>query len=229
MTSNLDSQRQFSYGDTISSQSRPRTQHRTEISRSFDPQLHSTAVGASSSLNMRHTRAPGRVHYSDTVLYLGGQPGKTSPTRHVMSASSRVSSRDRGHSIQTNLPNGISSFSSNDIKYTHQPAATSSLNHGSSHQLSSSTVRRDDVMGGRSFPRGQEVMDANDDDDDVLMVDDLDTSPQSLSDDLLVGGASSYGDLRLNEEGGELSDISELLVVQPPQPRPATSVSEEPL
>ena len=126
---------------------------------------------------------------------------------------SGVSSRDRGiRSIQTNLPNGIRSFSSNDIKYTHQPAATSSFNHGSSHQLSSSTARRDDVMGGRSFPRGQEVVDANDD-DDVLMVDDLDTSPQSLSDDLLVSGASSYGNLRLKEEDGELSDISELLVV----------------
>jgi hypothetical protein len=75
-------------------------------------------------------------------------------------------------------------------------------------------------MDGWSFPRGQEVMD--DDDSDVLMADDLDTSPQNLSDDLLVGGAS-YGDLRLQEDG-ELSDISELLVMSP-QPRPATSVS----
>ena len=161
-----------------------------------------------------HKRAPGRVHYSDTVLYLGGQPGKTSLSRH----NSGISSRDRGHSIQTNLPNGISSFSSNDFKYTHQPTATSSLNHGS-HRLSS-TVRRDDVVDGRNFPQGQEVVD----DGDVLMVDDLDTSLQSLSDDLLVGGAS-YGDLHLKEDG-ELSDISELLVM-PPQPRPATSVSGE--
>ena len=223
MTLNLDSQRQFSCGDTISSQSRPRTDHKTEISRSFDPQLHSTAVGASSSL--RHMRAPGRVHYSDTVLYLGGQPGKTSPTRHAMSG---VSSHDRGvRSIQSNLPNGIRSFSSNDIKYTDQPAATSSLKHGGSHRVHSSTSRYADVMGGRSFPRGQEVVDANDD-DDVLMVDDLDTSPQSLSDDLLVGGASSYGNLRLKEEDGELSDVSELLVAPPP-PRTATSVSEEPV
>jgi hypothetical protein len=64
----------------------------------------------------------------------------------------------------------------------------------------------------------------DDDDNDVLMADDLDTSPQNLSDDLLVGGAS-YGDLRLQDDG-ELSDISELLVM-PPQPRPATSVSVE--
>ena len=209
-TSNLDSQRQFSYGD-LSSQAGHRTHHKTESSRLFEPQLHSTAVGATS---LRHKRAPGRVHYSDTVLYLGGQPRKTSPSRH----NSGISSRDRGRSIQTNLPNGISSFSSNDFKYTHQPTATSSLNHGS-HRLSS-TARCDDVMDGRSFPRGQEVVD----DDDVLMVDDLDTSPQSLSDDLLVGGAS-YGGLHLKDDG-ELSDISELLVM-PVQPRPATSVSGE--
>ena len=62
-----------------------------------------------------------------------------------------------------------------------------------------------------------------DDDKDVLMVDDLDTSPRSLSDDLLVGGAS-YGDLCHLQEDGEVSDVSELLVV-PPQPRLATSVS----
>jgi hypothetical protein len=77
-------------------------------------------------------------------------------------------------------------------------------------------------MDGWSFPRGQEVMD--DDDNDVLMADDLDTSPQNLSDDLLVGGAS-YGDLHLQEDG-ELSNIS-LLVIPPQQPRPATSVSVE--
>ena len=93
----------------------------------------------------------------------------------------------------------------------HRPTATSSLNHGS-HQLSS-TVRRDDVVDGRSFPRGQEVVD----DDNVLMVDDLNTSPQSLSDDLLVGGAN-YGDLYLKEDG-ELSDTSELHHSQGLQPQ----------
>ena len=61
------------------------------------------------------------------------------------------------------------------------------------------------------------------DDDDVLMVGDLDTSPHSLSDDLLVGGASYGGDLHLQEDGA-LSDTSELLVI-PPQPKPMTSVS----
>ena len=44
-TSSLDSQRQFNYGD-LSSQAGHRTHHKTENSRSFEPQLHSTAVGA---------------------------------------------------------------------------------------------------------------------------------------------------------------------------------------
>ena len=152
-TSNLDSQRQFIHGD-LSSQTGPRTRHKTESSWLFEPQLHSTAVGAAS---LRHKRTPGRVYYSDTVLYLGGQPGKTSPSRH----SSGVSSCDHGRSIQTNIPNGISNISSKDFKYTHQPTATSSLNHGS-HRLSS-TSRRDDVMDRRSFSWGQEVVDDDDD------------------------------------------------------------------
>lgn len=210
-TSNLDPQRQFSYGD-VSTQTGPRAHHKTESSQSFEPQFHSTAIGGTS---LRHTRAPGRVHYSDTLLYLGGHPGKSSPSRHT---TSRVSSHDRSRSIQSNFPNGTDSFSSNDLKFAHRPTATSSRNRGSSHHLSSSTARRDDVMDGWSFPRGQEVVE----DDDVLMVDDLD----SLSDDLLVGGAS-YGDTHLQGDG-ELSDTctSELLVM-PPQPMPTTSVSGE--
>jgi hypothetical protein len=142
--SNFDSRGQLSYGD-LSKEIGPRTRHKTETSRSFEPQLHSTAVGTTS---LRHGRAPGaaRVHYGDTVLYLGGQPGKrvsshdlggqpgkrvsshdlgrqpekSSPTRH---STSRVSSHDRGRSIQTNLPSGTSSFSSNDFKYTRQPTS----------------------------------------------------------------------------------------------------------
>ena len=208
-TSNLESQRQFRYGN-LSSQTGPRTHHKTASSLLFEPQLPSTADRATS---LRHKRAPGRVHYSDMVLSLGRQPGKTSPSRQ---SGSKVSSHDRGRLIQTNLPNGIGSFSSSDFKYIHQPAATSSLNHGSHRR--SSTARRDDVVDGQSFPRGREAMD----DDDVLMVGDLDASPHSLSDDLLVGGAS-YGDLHLQEDG-ELSDVSELLVL-PPQPKPVTSVS----
>ena len=209
--SNFDSQRQFNYGDE-SSQNGPRTHRKTETLRSFEPQLHSTAVGATS---LRHERAP-RVHYSDTVLYLGGQPGKFSSARHT-TATSRVSSHDHGRSIQSNLPTGIDSVSSNDFKSTRQHTATSSRYHGgNSHRLSSSATRHDDVMDGWSL----------DDDKDVLMADDLDASPQNLSDDLLLGGAS-YGDLCHLQEDGELSDISELLAV-PPQPRPTASVSVVP-
>ena len=152
------------------------------------------------------------MHYSDTILYLGGQPGKTSPSRH---GNSKVSSHGgHGHSIQTNLPNGIGSFSSNDFRHTHQPT-TGSLNHGD-HR--SASTRHGDVMDGRSFSRGQEVVD-----DDVMMVGDLDVSTHSLSDEL-VGGGVSYGDVHMQEDG-ELSDISELLIMPPHvQPKP-TSVS----
>ena len=203
--SNLDSQRPFSYGD-LTLQNGFKSHHKTETSQSFEPRFCSSMGGATA---LKHKRAPGRVHYSDTILYLGGQPGKTSPNRH---GSNKASSHG-GHSrlIQTNLPNGIDSYSSNDFRHTH----TSSPNHGG-HR--SASARHGDVMDGRSFPRGQEVMD-----DDVMMVGDLDVSPHSLSDEL-AGGGVSYGDLHMQEDG-ELSDISELLIIPPHvQPKP-TSVS----
>ena len=206
--SNPDSQRPFSYGD-LTSQNGSKSHHKTGTSQSFEPRFHSSVEGATS---LKHKRAPGRVHYSDTILYLGGQPEKTSPSRH---GSNKASSHG-GHSrlIQTNLPNGIGSFSLNDFRHTHQPT-TGSLSHGG-HR--SASARHGDVMDGRSFPRGQEVVD-----DDVMMVGDLDVSTHSLSDEL-VGGGVSYGDVHMQEDG-ELSDISELLIMPPHvQPKP-TSVS----
>ena len=137
-----------------------------------------------------HKRPSHRVHYSDTVPYLGD---------HHSTTTGRVPPQGR---TLTSLPNGYGgATTTNDSRYRHRDSASYSPSR-CRHNRQPSSARYDDVMDGRGISRGV--------DNDMLMLSDLDTSPLNLSDEL-VGGAS-YGNL---DDDGELSDVSELLKMSP--------------
>ena len=195
----LNSHRHLSFGDLSNrdqySSFEPRfTSTVAGKSASLDSRLHDNIEGGNSSLNLR--KQPSRVHYADSA-FLPGDKTRTSP--------SKVSSHGR---FQTNLPNGFGSSSSNGYRSTHH-------HH---HHVTSPSHRQQSRHGGRGegcgFMKEQEV------DVDLMVLDDLDTSPLSLSDEL-VGGADC--DELLDD--GELSDVSELLMMSPRHHTKTTSVS----
>lgn len=215
--SNLSSQRQedLSSGDHYTTtQAGARIPLRVGTSRSLESHLHTSGSTGSGGAtddgggSSKHRRVPGRVHYSDSVLYLGNQH-RTSPVKAL--------SHDR---IQTNLPNGIGSLSSSDHKYVgvlHRAPTAHSPSHGHrlNHRQPSSPTRHN-AREGRIFTREEDR-----DDGDVLMVGDLDVSPLSLSDDLM--GGESYSEL---QDDGDLSDISELLQTTPQAKLTSVSVHQ---
>ena len=220
----LSSQKQRSYGDLsgknhvyTSSQRGARYQSSNGNSVSFESRLHTSADKSTASRPKSHTP---RVHYDDKAEY---------KCDHSSVDPSKVSSHDR--IPQTNLPNGIGRSSSNGYKSTRHyssAAATSPSHkhrggHGRRRQRLTSTKRSDNSRMGRGFAVGAKE-DLGDDDSDLLTVGDLDLSPLTLSDES-VGGAS-YDEL-LDDEDGELSDVSELLLISPRHRVKPTSVSNK--
>ena len=208
--SDLTSQRNLNFRDLPSkdrlgtSQSGSRVHH---APISMESHVHPGVEGT--AIPKQH-RSAHRVHYSDSVLHLGHQP-RTSP--------SKVSSNDH---MQTSLPGGIGGSSSNDYKYVdrHSSHPMTSPNRELNHQPRLSSTRNSDVIkSGRGLTKEVELVD---DVSDVLLLGDLEDSPLNLSDEF-VGGVS-FGEL---EDDGELSDVSELLLLTPNcRPKPKyTSVS----
>lgn len=202
--SNLTSKSNLNFRD-FSSNDRLGTSQSGSRTHSMETCLHSGVEG--NSLSKQH-RSAHRVHYSDSVLHLRHKP---------RASSSKVPPHNH---MQTNLSNGIDDLSTRDYKYTDhfRNHSTTSPSSERNHKPRLSSTRNDDVItSGRGLTKEVELVD---DVSDVLMVGDLDDSPLNLSDEFVDG--ASYDELL---DDGELSDVSELLLLTPKyRPRP-TSVS----